>query len=111
MGTCGALNAAAWAISMFYGRPINDLGGDYSACQALIRTVVDQFKERYGGILCHEVLTHNMGAPYDWKTPEGDAQYTAHNGTFHCATAVAFCNEIVARMIVGGQLKYPEEKA
>lgn len=109
MGTCGALNAAAWAISLFYGRPIDDLAGDYDACQTMIRTVVDRFKERYDGILCHEVLTHNMGAPYDWKTPEGDAEYTAHNGTFHCATAVAFCNEIIARMIVNGELKYPEK--
>lgn len=110
MGTCGALNAAAWIISMFYGRPINDLDGKYDDCQVIIRTVVERFRERYGGILCHEVLTHNMGAPYDWKTPEGDAEYTAHNGVFHCSTAVAFCNEIVARMIVNGELKYTNKK-
>lgn len=30
LGTCGALNAAAWIISLFYGRPIDDLGGQCS---------------------------------------------------------------------------------
>lgn len=108
-GTCGALNAAAWAISLFYGRPIDDLDGDYEDCHARIRAVAEAFRQRYDGILCHEVMTHNMGAPYDWKTPEGDAEYMAHNGTFHCATAVAYCAEIVARMIVNGELKYPED--
>lgn len=109
LGTCGALNAAAWAISLFYGRPVEDLAHDYDECHDMIREVMDKFRERYGTVLCHEVLTFNMGAPYDWKTPQGLADYNAHNGTFHCATAVAFCTEIIARMIVDGELKYPEE--
>ncbi len=109
MGTCGALNAAAWVISLFYGRTVDDLDGDYEACHAMIREVVERFRQRYDGILCHEVMTHNMGAPYDWKTPEGDAEYTAHNGTYHCAMAVAFCAEIVARMIVNGELRPPKQ--
>jgi len=108
LGTCGALNAAAWVISLFYGRPVDDLAGDYEACHAMIRKVTEQFRQRYGGILCNEVMVHNMGAVYDWKTPEGDAGYMAHNGTFHCATAVAYCAEIIARMIVNGELKYHE---
>lgn len=105
MGTCGALNAAAWTISLFCGRPIDDLSGDYESCHAMIREVIETFRQRYDGILCHEVMTHNMGGVYDWNTPEGDAAYMEHNGTFHCATAVAFCAEIVARMIVDGKLK------
>lgn len=108
MGTCGALNAAAWVISLFYGRPIDDLGGDYQACHDKIQKIVKQFQERYGGILCHEVMIHNMGGVFDWQTPEGDAAYMANNGTFHCATAVAYCAEIVARMIVDGQLEKAE---
>ena len=44
-------------------------------------------------------------AVYDWKTPEGDQGYMDHNGTFHCATAVAYCAEKIARMIVEGKLK------
>lgn len=109
LGTCGALNAAAWAISLFYGRPVDDLGGDYEDCHAMIRRVIDTFRKRYGTVLCSEVLTVNMGAPYDWKTPQGLADYNAHDGTFHCATAVAFCTEIIARMIVNGELKYPAD--
>ena len=105
LGTCGALNAAAWVISMFYGRPADDLDGDYNNCQCMIREVVDTFRARYGGILCHEVLKCNMGAAYDWKTPEGLKGYNDHNGTFHCATAVAFCTEIIAKKIVSGELK------
>ena len=50
-------------------------------------------------------MIHNMGAVYDWKTPEGDQGYMDHNGTFHCATAVAYCAEKIARMIVEGKLK------
>ncbi len=111
LGTCGALNAAAWVISMFYGRPINDLGGDYDECHEKIRKVVDCFKSRYDGVLCNEVMVHNMGAVYDWKTPEGDAGYMAHDGTYHCAQAVAFCAEIIARMIVNGELARPAETA
>jgi hypothetical protein len=104
-GTCGALNAAAWAISLCYGRPIDDLGGDYDKCHQMIREVVEIFKEEYGGILCRDVMIDRMGAVYDWKTPEGDQGYMDHNGTHHCATAVAFCAEIIARWILEGKLK------
>jgi len=108
-GTCGALNAAAWASSMCYGRPIDDLEGDYDKCHQMIREVVDIFKEEYGGILCRDVMINRMGAVYDWKTPEGDQGYMDHNGTHYCAEAVAFCAEIIARMIVDGKLKREEE--
>ena len=108
-GTCGALNGAAWVISMSKGRPINDLSGNYEECHAMIRDLVDTFKAEYGSILCSDVLAHNMGEAYDWKTPEGDKGYMEHFGTHHCATAVSFCTEIVARMIVDGTLK-PIEK-
>lgn len=111
MGTCGALNAAAWVISLFCGRPIGDLDGDYDTCHQLVREVVERFRKEYDGVLCCEVMKHNMGGVYDWKTPEGDAAYVAHNGTFHCATAVAFCAEIIGRMIVDGRLKRPEPVA
>lgn len=104
LGTCGALNAAAWVISLFYGRPIDDLAGDYDACQGKIRQIVEQFHARYGTVLCSEVMIHNMGGLYDWKTPQGLLDYNAHDGTFHCATAVAFCVEIIAGMIVNGDL-------
>ena len=39
----GALSAAAWVISLFCGRPISDQEGDYEACHALVREVVEQF--------------------------------------------------------------------
>lgn len=105
MGTCGALNAAAWVISIFMGRPIDDLDGDYQQCHEMIQDVVEKFRARYDGILCYEVMNHNMGGTYNWQTPEGDAAYMAHNGTYHCASTVAFCAETVARMIVDGKLK------
>lgn len=108
LGTCGALNAAAWVISLFYGRPVDDLDGDYEMCHEMIREIVEQFRQKYDGILCCEVMKHNMGAVYDWHTPEGDAQYMAHDGTYHCSMAVAYCAEIVARMIVDGKLKRPQ---
>ena len=104
-GTCGALSGAAYVISLSNGRPIDDLGGDYEACHALIREVKDTFEKEYGSILCCDVLEHNMGGVYDWKTEEGDRLYMEHFGTHHCATAVSFCTEIVARMIVDGTLK------
>jgi hypothetical protein len=105
-GTCGALSGAAFAISLFYGRPVDDFGGYYDDCQALIRTVMDAFEEKYGGVLCYEVLTRNLGAPYDWKTEEGFMEYNAHDGTPHDAEVVAFCTEKVARMLVDGKLRY-----
>jgi len=76
-----------------------------SGCMAQQKDVVEKFRQRYGGVLCSDVMCHTMGAVYDWKTPEGDLGYMEHNGTFHCATAVAFCAEIIARMIVDGELK------
>lgn len=105
-GTCGALNGAAWVISLCYGRPIDDLAGDYDVCHRMVRDVADAFRKKYDGILCRDVMIHTMGAVYDWKTPEGDQGYMDHNGTFHCASAVAFCAEIIARMIVEGKLKH-----
>ena len=104
-GTCGALSGAAFAISLFYGRPIDDFAGYYDDCQALIRTVMDAFEEKYGSVLCCDVLTHNMGAPYDWKTEEGFMEYNAHNGTPYDAEVVSFCAEKVARMLVDGKLR------
>ena len=108
-GTCGALAGAAFAISLFYGRPIDDFAGYYDDCQALIRTVMDAFEEKYGSVLCCDVLTHNLGAPYDWKTEEGFKAYNEHNGTPHDAEVVAFCTDIVARMLVDGKLQYGED--
>ena len=108
-GTCGALSGAAFAISLFYGRPIDDFAGYYDDCQALIRTAMDAFEEKYGGILCHEVLTRNLGAPYDWKTEDGFKEYNDHDGTPHDAEVVAFCTEMVARMLVDGKLQYGED--
>ena len=107
--TCGALSGAAFAISLFYGRPIDDFAGYYDDCQALIRTVMDAFEEKYGGVLCHEVLTRNLGAPYDWKTEDGFKEYNDHDGTPHDAEVVAFCTEMVARMLVDGKLQYGED--
>ncbi len=104
-GTCGALNGAAMIISIAKGRPVTDMDGDYEATHAMIREVVDTFRQHYGGILCSDVMKHEMGAVYDWKIPEGDQGYMEHFGTHCCASAVSFCTEIVARMIVGGQLK------
>lgn len=106
-GTCGALNGAACAISVFKGRPVSGFGvPGYAPVHAMIRDVADQFKARYGSVLCKDVLTCTMGAPYDWKTEEGAKGYEEHDGTHHCSTAVRFCTEIVARMIVDGELKY-----
>ena len=105
LGTCGALSGAAFAISLFEGRPLDDLGGDYQKTHDKIQTVVRRFREEYDGITCSEVMIHNMGAVYDWQTPEGDRGYMEHNGTFHCATAVAFATGMVAEMIVNGELK------
>ncbi len=104
-GTCGALSGAAWVISMAKGRPITDLGGNYEEAHAMIRDFIEIFKKKYDGILCSEVLTHNLGGVYDWKTEEGDRLYMENFGTHHCASVVQFCTEYVARMIVDGTLK------
>lgn len=106
-GTCGALNGATCAISVFRGRPSSDFGvTGYGVVHEMIREVIDQFTARYGSVLCKDVLTATMGAPYDWKTEEGAKGYEEHNGTHHCSTAVRFCTETIAQMIVDGRLKY-----
>ena len=104
-GTCGALSGAAFVISLSKGRPVTDLPGNYEEAHAMIRDLAETFKKEYGSILCKDVLTHNMGGAYDWKTEEGDRLYMENFGTHHCATCVEFCTEIVARMIVDGTLK------
>ncbi len=101
-GTCGAVSGAAMVISLLYGRPVDDLDGDYGKCHEIIRELESKFKEEYGSILCPDVLRHNMGDVYDWKTEEGDRQYMEHFGTHHCARAVQFCTEYVSRLIAEG---------
>ena len=109
-GTCGALSGAAMAISLIYGRTIDDFSGYYDDCQALIRTIMDDFEAKYGSVLCADILTRNMGAPYDWKTKEGLESYNAHHGSVHDAEVVAYCAEAVARMIVDGRIKDDGER-
>ena len=104
-GTCGALLGAAMAISLFYGRPIDDLPGYYDDCHALIRTVFDAFEEKYGSVLCADVLEHNLGKAYDWKIEEEFHAYNDHDGSGHDAKVAAFVTETVARMILDGKLK------
>ena len=104
-GTCGALSGASFVISLSKGRPVTNLDGGYEEAHAMIREVAETSKKEYGSILCCDVLKHNMGDVYDWKTPEGDKGYMEHFGTHHCATCVEFCTEIVARMIVDGVLQ------
>ena len=105
-GTCGALCGAAMAISLFYGRPADDLPSYYDDCHALIRTVMDEFEAKYGSVLCAGVLERNLGKAYDWKIEEEFHAYNAHDGSGHDADVAAFCTEKVARMIVEGKLKY-----
>ncbi len=104
-GTCGALNGAAMIISLAKGRPIDDLDGDYDECHEIIRDITEKFRQKYGGILCKEVLNHNLGGVFDWKTEEGDRKYMESFGTHHCAATVSFCTELIARMIVNGELE------
>ena len=108
-GTCGALCGAAMAISLFYGRPVDDLPGYYDDCHALIRTIMDAFEAEYGSVLCCDVLKKNLGEAYDWKNEEGFLAYNAHNGSGHDADVAAFCTENVARMLVDGRLRYGED--
>ena len=104
LGTCGALNGAAVAISVSHGRPLDDFGGQYDSVHAEVREVVDKFNKEFDGTLCTDVMKKLMGGVYDWKTPQGLEDYLAHNGSHCCATAVKFCTEIVARKIVNGEL-------
>ncbi|MBE6030947.1 MAG: C_GCAxxG_C_C family protein [Clostridiales bacterium] len=103
-GTCGALNGAALAISVYCGRNGKDMDGDYGACYEAIRKVVEPFKEKYNGVLCPDVMKATMGDVYDFKTDEGDKLYGEHDGTEHCSQAVAFAASKVAELIVNGEL-------
>ena len=105
-GTCGALNAVAFCISLFKGRTVDDWTGAYDPVHAKIREFVEIFRQKYEGILCSQVLTHNMGAVYDWKTPEGLKAYNDHDGTPKDAEVVGYCASYVAKLIVDGELKY-----
>ncbi|MBR5740718.1 MAG: C_GCAxxG_C_C family protein [Firmicutes bacterium] len=105
VGTCGALNAVAFCISLFDGRPVDDWGGQYDPVHARIRDFIEVFKEEFEGMLCSEVLIHNMGAVYDWKTPEGLKAYNDHDGTPRDAEVVGYCARYIAQLIVDGVLK------
>ena len=70
---------------------------------------MDDFEKEFEGTLCCEVLTHNMGAPYDWKTKEGLEAYNAHDGSVRDAAVVAWCAERVAKLLVDGKLRTGED--
>ena len=45
-----------------------------------------------------------MGSCFDFMTEEGEAGYNANDGDANCAKAVAYATELVARMVVDGEL-------
>lgn len=102
-GTCGALSGAAMAVSLIAGRDHKHMDDDFTACYDKVKKVLGAFEEKFG-VTCCEVQTAMMGSCFDFMTEEGEAGYNANDGDANCAKAVAYATELVARMVVDGEL-------
>ena len=102
-GTCGALSGAAMAISLIAGRDKSHMDDDFTSCYDKIKKVIAKFSEKFG-VTCCEVQTATMGACFDFMTEVGEAGYNAKNGDENCSKAVSYATQLVAEMIVSGEL-------
>lgn len=105
IGTCGALNGAAMAISIITGRERSDMANPPQFCYDLAYKILKEFEAKYGGIRCCDVQKSLFGKCFVFREKgEGDG-YAAAGGHDKCATVVGTAAGMVAKLIVNGELK------
>ena len=92
--TCGALLGGVMAVSLLYGRELNNLDGAEKAratCSALCRKLHERFEREYGSSICKNIHKKIFGRTYNPRiSGEWDA-YLADGGHDHK------CPEVVGK--------------
>jgi C_GCAxxG_C_C family probable redox protein len=81
-GTCGAVAGALAAFSMFFGRTYDQWAEKNMVCDSSFmgQELIKRFKARYTSIICRQILTHEMGRPFDFSKKEELACYEEMGG-------------------------------
>ncbi|MDD4859541.1 MAG: C-GCAxxG-C-C family protein [Dehalococcoidales bacterium] len=108
-GDCGALSAAAVAISYLYGRKKEDFTNQRKMIKSclLSKKLHDQFLEKYGTLRCKDLLFKRMGRTFDLWNPEEVAHIEETGMRNYTSEVVAD----VARMAVSIILDEREREA
>ena len=103
-GTCGALSAAAVAISLRLGRERQKMDEDPEACMFAAGKVYNQFVEKYGGPRCRDVQTKLFGVSHEFLKEGETEKYIEAGGHDKCGKVVGSVAGFVAELIVNGEL-------
>ena len=98
-GTCGALTGGLMAISAKYGRERHKL--DSGRCLNNFKkskTLVDRFREEFGGITCQELQQQFTGRTYDMWNAEDYQAFSDARGQ-QCAHATALVTQWVVEVL------------
>ena len=98
-GTCGALTGGLMAISAKYGRERHKL--DSGRCINNFKkskTLVDRFREEFGGITCQELQQQFTGRTYDMWNAEDYQAFSDARGQ-QCAHATALVTQWVVEVL------------
>ena len=98
-GTCGALTGGLMAISAKYGRERHKL--DSGRCINNFKkskTLVDRFREEFGGITCQELQQQFTGRTYDMWNAEDYEAFSDARGQ-QCAHATALVTQWVVEVL------------
>ncbi|MDD5127606.1 MAG: C-GCAxxG-C-C family protein [Dehalococcoidales bacterium] len=108
-GDCGALSAAAVAISYLYGRKKEDFANQRKMIKSCLmsKKLHDQFLAKYGTLRCTDLLTKRMGRSFNLWDPAEVALLEKMGMRNYTSEVVAD----VARMAVGIILDEREREA
>ena len=82
-GTCGALSAAAMAISQIHGRTREDFKDEQKQrmkAYKLTTEVLRRFIEEYGSVICKDIQKKLMGRSYNLWDPEEFKEFEKAGG-------------------------------
>ena len=101
-GTCGALSGGAMAIGLRFGRARRDFNDPLAAMASydLVKMLVEQFEERFGGLVCGDIQTGLVGRAFDLRDPEDLAQAMEAGMVEHCSNVTGTTARLAARIIL-----------
>lgn len=98
-GTCGALTGGLMALSAKRGRGRDKLDkGRFISNYDRGRTLIEKFREEFGGVTCMELQKIFTGKTYDMWNADEYAQFDKDRG-FQCAHATGTVTKWVVEML------------
>jgi len=104
-GTCGALSAAAAAVSLVLGRERQNMEEEPHDCMKVAEKVFDRFVEKYGGPRCCDVQTALFGRNHVFIEDGETEAYFEAGGHNKCGHVVEDTAGWVAELIVSGEVR------